>query len=219
MSPVCAIVVSMHSVESADDGDCMDCGRGESVAVEVGLGSASLRSPARRAPSSNQPLAPPACEGTASERIQAVYTIFTNNSSQKHTMAANCIFCKIIKGDIPSMKLFESEKTLAFLDIGPLSQGHALVIPKYHGAKLLDIPDEDLSEVLPVAKKIAKAVGSENYNILQNNGRLAHQEVDHVHFHVIPKPNEQEGLQIGWPTQKGDMEKLKKLLEDIKSKM
>ncbi|KAF7198070.1 Hit family protein 1 [Pseudocercospora fuligena] len=134
-------------------------------------------------------------------------------------MAANCIFCKIIKGDIPSMKLFESEKTLAFLDIGPLSQGHALVIPKYHGAKLLDIPDEDLSEVLPVAKKIAKAVGSENYNILQNNGRLAHQEVDHVHFHVIPKPNEQEGLQIGWPTQKGDMEKLKKLLEDIKSKM
>ncbi|TKA74380.1 hypothetical protein B0A49_02215, partial [Cryomyces minteri] len=81
--------------------------------------------------------------------------------------------------EIPSMKLFESEKTLAFLDIGPLSFGHALVIPKYHGAKLTDIPDDQLSEVLHVTKKIATAVGAENYNILQNNGRAAHQEVDH----------------------------------------
>ncbi|EME40083.1 hypothetical protein DOTSEDRAFT_137471 [Dothistroma septosporum NZE10] len=134
-------------------------------------------------------------------------------------MAANCIFCKIIKGDIPSMKLFESEKTLAFLDINPLSYGHALVIPKYHGVKLLDIPDDHLSELLPVAKKIANATGVENYNILQNNGRAAHQEVDHVHFHYIPKPNQEEGLQIGWPQQKGDMDQLKKLFEEIKAKM
>ncbi|CAK3967321.1 related to kinase C inhibitor-I [Lecanosticta acicola] len=134
-------------------------------------------------------------------------------------MAANCIFCKIIKGDIPSMKLFESDKTLAFLDINPLSYGHALVIPKHHGAKLTDIPDDALTELLPVAKKIASASGAENYNILQNNGRIAHQEVDHVHFHVIPKPNQQEGLGIGWPQQKGDMDKLKTLLEEIKSKM
>ncbi|KAF2176387.1 HIT-like protein [Zopfia rhizophila CBS 207.26] len=132
---------------------------------------------------------------------------------------AGCIFCKIIKGEIPSMKIFESEKTLAFLDIGPLSRGHSLVIPKYHGAKLHDIPDDQLAEVLSVAKKIAIAQGVEDYNILQNNGRIAHQVVDHVHFHMIPKPNETEGLGIGWPTKAADKSDLIKLLEEIKSKM
>jgi len=132
---------------------------------------------------------------------------------------AACIFCKIIKGDIPSFKLFESDKILAYLDIQPLSKGHALVIPKFHGIKLTDIPDDQLAEILPAAKKIAAAVGAENYNILQNNGRLAHQEVDHVHFHMIPKPNETEGLGIGWPAQKTDMERLKQLHETLKAKM
>ncbi|KAJ6017296.1 hypothetical protein N7451_000675 [Penicillium sp. IBT 35674x] len=133
--------------------------------------------------------------------------------------SAACIFCKIIKGDIPSFKLFESDKVFAFLDIQPLSRGHALVIPKFHGAKLTDIPDEDLLEVLPVAKKIAKASGATDFNILQNNGRIAHQVVDHVHFHMIPKPNEEEGMSIGWPQQETNMDKLKALHEEIKSKM
>ncbi|KAF4267771.1 Adenosine 5'-monophosphoramidase [Aspergillus fumigatus] len=133
--------------------------------------------------------------------------------------SAACVFCKIIKGDIPSFKLFESDKVFAFLDIQPLSRGHALVIPKFHGAKLTDIPDEDLKELLPVAKQIAKASGAEDFNILQNNGRIAHQVVDHVHFHMIPKPNETEGLGIGWPSQPTDMDKLKALHEEIKSKM
>ncbi|EPE02734.1 hit family protein 1 [Ophiostoma piceae UAMH 11346] len=130
-----------------------------------------------------------------------------------------CIFCKIIKGEIPCFKLLETDKTLAFLDINPLSRGHALVIPKYHGEKLLDIPDEHLSDILPIAKKLAKAVGAENYNILQNNGRLAHQEVDHVHFHMIPKPDDAQGLGVGWPQQKTDMDQLKALFEDIKSRI
>ncbi|KAJ5321760.1 hypothetical protein N7541_007041 [Penicillium brevicompactum] len=133
--------------------------------------------------------------------------------------AAACIFCKIIKGDIPSFRLFENEKVFAFLDIQPLSRGHALVIPKFHGAKLTDIPDEDLLDILPVAKKIAKASGASDFNILQNNGRIAHQVVDHVHFHMIPKPNEEEGMTIGWPSQESDMDKLKALHEDIKSKI
>jgi len=132
---------------------------------------------------------------------------------------ASCIFCKIIKGDIPSFKDFESDKVLAFLDIQPLRRGHALIVPKFHGAKLSDIPDEDLAELLPVAKKIAIASGAENYNILQNNGRLAHQEVDHVHFHIIPKPNSTEGLGIGWPASATDMEKLKALHAELKAKM
>lgn len=133
------------------------------------------------------------------------------------------------------MKIYESEKTFAFLDIGPLSRGHSvhpsspsfpfssntsqLIIPKHHGAKLHDIPDEQLSEVLSVTKKIAIAQGVTDYNVLQNNGRIAHQQVDHVHFHLIPKPNESEGLGIEWPTQSADKGELMKLLEDIKAKM
>lgn len=88
-----------------------------------------------------------------------------------------------------------------------------------HGEKLVDIPDEHLADTMVVAKKIAVALGAENFNILQNNGRLAHQEVGHVHFHVIPKPNEQEGLGIGWPQQKADMEALKKFHEELKQKL
>jgi diadenosine tetraphosphate (Ap4A) HIT family hydrolase len=146
---------------------------------------------------------------------------FSSQPSHLHAhakMAANadpnCIFCKIIAGDIPSFKLAETEKLLAFLDIQPLSRGHAvrplphplslpaqvlllllallskrstdllrlsqLVIPKHHGRLLTDIPDEYLTEILPVVKKLAVASGAENWNCLQNNGRGAHQEVDHV---------------------------------------
>ncbi|RDA90936.1 hypothetical protein CP533_5359 [Ophiocordyceps camponoti-saundersi (nom. inval.)] len=129
-----------------------------------------------------------------------------------------CIFCRIIKA----------------------VRKRKLVIPKYHGSKLLDIPDEHLTEVLPVLKKLAKASGATDYNILQNNGALAHQQVDHVHFHMvhicspprvnasiadptscakIPKPSEKEGLGINWPAKVEDMEKLKAVCEDIKSKM
>ncbi|PNY30032.1 Hit family protein 1 [Tolypocladium capitatum] len=127
---------------------------------------------------------------------------------------AACIFCRIIKGEIPCMKLFETQQTLAFLDIGPLSKGHALVIPKHHGAKLADIPDDQLTEILPTLKKLVIATGATDYNILQNNGTIAHQQVHH-----IPKPNETEGLGISWPATTGDMDSLKALCEDIKSKM
>ncbi|KAK3899486.1 HIT-like domain-containing protein [Staphylotrichum tortipilum] len=144
---------------------------------------------------------------------------------------ASCIFCKIIKGkqadqselprlrEIPCFKLAETEKTLAFLDINPLSKGHALVIPKVHGEKLTDIPDDHLADILPIAKKLVVATGAKEYNILQNNGRGAHQEVDHVHFHMIPKPNPEEGLTMGWKQQKVDMEAMKALAEEIKSRI
>ncbi|KAI8986161.1 HIT-like protein [Trametes punicea] len=146
---------------------------------------------------------------------------------------ASCIFCKIIKGEIPSFKLIETEKVLSFLDIGPLSKGHALIIPKYHAEKLHELPDEYFTDILPAAKKIALALGAENYNVLQsypmfstrhprqNNGRIAHQEVDHVHFHVIPKPSasQTEGLVVSWPAQKPSMDELKKLHEELVSKL
>ncbi|KAI0629800.1 HIT-like protein [Trametes polyzona] len=133
----------------------------------------------------------------------------------------SCIFCKIVKGEIPSLKLIETEKVLSFLDIGPLSKGHALIIPKYHAEKMHELPDEYFADVLPTAKKIVLALGAENYNLLQNNGRIAHQEVDHVHFHVIPKPeaSDSEGLVVGWPAKKPALDDLKKLQDEILAKL
>ncbi|ESK84795.1 hit family protein 1 [Moniliophthora roreri MCA 2997] len=132
---------------------------------------------------------------------------------------ASCLFCRIIKGEVPSMKLIETDLSFSFLDIGPLSKGHALIIPKYHAEKMHELPDEHLTDILPIAKKIALAQGSENYNILQNNGRLAHQVVDHVHFHVIPKPNEQGGLGISWPAKSMSKEELQQVYEELKGKL
>ncbi|SCV73925.1 BQ2448_6355 [Microbotryum intermedium] len=131
-------------------------------------------------------------------------------SSTDYKTDANCIFCKIVKGDIPSFRLIDTDRAYAFFDIGPLAKGHALVIPKYHGAKLHDIPDEDLTTLLPIVKKIAVAVGSEDYNVLQ-----------HVHFHMIPKPSasDDEGLVVGWPTKPAGMADLKAYCEEIKNKL
>ncbi|GAA5921026.1 hypothetical protein JCM1841_005064 [Sporobolomyces salmonicolor] len=122
---------------------------------------------------------------------------------------------------IPSFCITQTDTIYAFLDIGPLSKGHALVIPKYHAAKLHDLPDAHMSEILVTLKKIAVAQGLEDYNVLQNNGRVAHQVVDHVHFHLIPKPSasDSEGLVIGWPTHAADMDELKKFAEALKGKL
>uniref|UniRef100_A0A7S3PMW4 HIT domain-containing protein n=1 Tax=Aplanochytrium stocchinoi TaxID=215587 RepID=A0A7S3PMW4_9STRA len=113
------------------------------------------------------------------------------------------LFEKIVAGDIPSYKVYEDELVYSFLDINPLAPGHTLVIPKKKYVKIHEVPDETaaaIGKVLPrIARAIMKATGCENYNILQNNGRPAHQEVPHVHFHIIPKPNKDSGLKVGWP--------------------
>ncbi|KAI0274336.1 HIT-like protein [Russula aff. rugulosa BPL654] len=135
--------------------------------------------------------------------------------------ATKCIFCKIIKGEIPSLKLIETNLSYSFLDINPLSRGHALVIPKYHAEKMHELPDEYLADMLPIAKKIAVAQGVEDYNILQNNGRIAHQVVDHVHFHVIPKPSDsnKEGLVIGWPQKEPSKDELAAIQAELQAKL
>ncbi|KAJ3487632.1 hypothetical protein NLI96_g3399 [Meripilus lineatus] len=90
-----------------------------------------------------------------------------------------------------------------------------------HAVKTHELPDENLADLLPIAKKIAIAIGAENYNILQNNGRIAHQVVDHVHFHVIPKPaaTDEEGLVIGWPTKSPPQDELKALHAELLEKL
>jgi len=112
------------------------------------------------------------------------------------------IFSKIIRGDIPSHKIYEDERVLAILDIGPLSKGHTIVIPKEAVATLDQLSDESaaaIGRVLPrLCRAVMKGTGAKAYNILQNNGMAAHQAIFHVHFHIIPKFSD-SGLAISWP--------------------
>lgn len=111
------------------------------------------------------------------------------------------IFAKIIAGEIPCHRVYEDESVLAFLDIGPLSDGHLLVVPKEAKAHLHELSDESaaaLGRVLPrLARAVLAATGATAYNVLQNNGAAAHQAVMHVHFHIIPKVGS-AGLGVGW---------------------
>ncbi|MDB4957977.1 MAG: Bis(5-nucleosyl)-tetraphosphatase [Myxococcales bacterium] len=115
---------------------------------------------------------------------------------------ADTIFTKILRGEIPCHPVYEDEHVLAFLDVGPLSRGHTLVIPKQPAETLDKLTDESaaaLGRALPrVARGVLAATGAKSYNVLQNNGAAAHQAVLHVHFHVIPKYDDGSGLGIEW---------------------
>lgn len=114
------------------------------------------------------------------------------------------IFTKIIRGEIPCHKVYEDDRVFAFLDINPLAPGHVLVIPKEEKATLAELSDEGsaaIGRVLPrICRAVMRATGAAAYNVLQNNGRAAHQEVMHVHFHVIPKMPDGQGLGLVWST-------------------
>lgn len=129
-------------------------------------------------------------------------------------MSETTIFDKILDGEIPCYRVYEDDHVLAFLDIGPLSPGHTLVIPKERKPFLHELSDEAAAAIgrtLPrLARAVLAATGATDYNILQNNGRAAHQEVMHVHFHIIPKLGAR-GLGVGWNASqldRGDAEAL-----------
>lgn len=112
------------------------------------------------------------------------------------------VFSRILAGEIPCHRILEDEHVLAFLDVGPLSSGHVLVIPKEARVHLHELSDESaaaIGRVLPrICRAVMAATGATAYNVLQNNGSLAHQAVMHVHFHVIPKFEDGSGLGIEW---------------------
>ena len=125
-----------------------------------------------------------------------------------------CIFCKIIKGEIPCSKVYENDKVLAFLDISPVNKGHTLVVPKKHFTNILDIDEKELDEVGRVVRKVApavkEAVDADGLNIMSSNGEAAGQVVMHSHIHIIPRFKD-DGLKL-WPQgkyEKGEMEKTK----------
>lgn len=103
----------------------------------------------------------------------------------------DCLFCKIIAGQIPALKLYEDDKTFAFLDIGPVSKGHTLVIPKVHAQDLSSGIPEDAKTLMEtvhhLAPKIMAALGAQGYNLGMNHGEVAGQEVMHTHLHIMPR--------------------------------
>ncbi|HLC92938.1 MAG TPA: HIT family protein [archaeon] len=125
---------------------------------------------------------------------------------------ANCIFCKIISGQIPSKIVYEDETSIAFLDIYPSAKCHTLVIPKNHHATMLDIPEMELKEIIGVVQKVGAAAmlatKADGFNVVQNNREAAGQVVHHLHFHIIPRFKD-DGLKMSLGSRKAEEEELK----------
>lgn len=113
----------------------------------------------------------------------------------------DCIFCKIVAKQIPAAVVFEDESLIAILDVNPLAEGHLLVIPREHYEQIVDMPEETWAHVAASIPQLGRAVlsvsGAEGFNLLQNNGRVAGQAVNHVHFHLIPRRAD-DGLGYRW---------------------
>jgi histidine triad (HIT) family protein len=135
----------------------------------------------------------------------------------------NCIFCKIIKKEIPATVVFEDDDVLAFMDIGPIIKGHTLVIPKNHYDPITETPDDILAKLHITAKKIAtaqmNAFGADGVNIMQNNGKASGQEVEHIHVHVIPRFDD-DGHQWNWNVKKyDDFDEMNELADKLRNQI
>ncbi len=135
-------------------------------------------------------------------------------------MDQECIFCKIIHGEIPAAVVYEDSDFIGFLDINPRSRGHTLIIPKRHYTTLLEMDEETLQRLGVVLKHVAdhlvRVLDAKGFNILSNNGESAGQVVKHVHFHIIPRYEEKgHSLEVAFPVD----EKAKKEIEEIQKKI
>ena len=129
----------------------------------------------------------------------------------------NCIFCKIVNGEIPSEKIYENKDVLAFLDANPVTKGHLLIIPKKHYENIFDIPKDILKENMEVAQRMSfllkEKLGAEGINLFNNNNKIARQEVPHYHIHLVPRYKD-DGLDFQF---KSDYKELN--LDEIKNKI
>lgn len=131
----------------------------------------------------------------------------------------DCVFCKMVAEEIPVTKIFEDDVVLSFLDIGPVSDGHVLVIPKQHFNRMDECPRDLLSEIGsrlgPIAGAVMKAMECEGYNVLCNNGRAAGQLVEHLHFHIIPRMMA-DGVFNRWPSYEYKEGKMETIAQKIR---
>lgn len=111
-----------------------------------------------------------------------------------------CVFCKIIDGDIPSTKVYEDDEVLAILDLSQVTKGHTLVLPKKHYANFLEIPADELGSMIQkvqmIARDVTNKLNAKGFNILVNTNEVAGQTVMHLHFHIIPRYDENDGITI-----------------------
>lgn len=133
----------------------------------------------------------------------------------------NCIFCKIIRKEVPSKIVFENHSNMAFLDIFPISLGHTVVVSKKHYQNIEEIPDNELSELFKIVKKVAmiihKKLKVDGYNILQNNFRVAGQEINHIHVHIIPRMEHDGIFKLKIPSSQANEKQLEDILKILKS--
>jgi histidine triad (HIT) family protein len=131
----------------------------------------------------------------------------------------DCIFCKIVAGELPAQKIDEDERTIAFMDISPATRGHALVIPRNHARDLTEIPQEDLHAVVSAAQRLARkmpdALGADGVNLLNSCGQEAWQTVFHFHLHVIPRYAD-DPLRLPWIPGPGDSDEIAKAAEALR---
>lgn len=131
----------------------------------------------------------------------------------------DCIFCKIIDGDIPSAKVYEDNNVYAFLDLGQVTKGHTLVIPKDHQKNIYELHPETAREIFAVVPKIARAIKEQfqpiGMNLLNNNEKPAKQSVFHFHIHLIPRYESRDGFGMKWNTHETSQEEMKKIADTI----
>jgi histidine triad (HIT) family protein len=122
-------------------------------------------------------------------------------------MTDDCIFCKIRDGQVPSMKVYEDQRTLCFMDINPINNGHCLVVTKAHATNLLEADEEDLKAAIVTARRVGRALlvalKPDGLNVLQANGAAAFQSVPHFHMHLIPRWM-RDGKGFDWKLVPGD---------------
>jgi histidine triad (HIT) family protein len=127
-------------------------------------------------------------------------------------MSDDCIFCKIVAGELPAAKVHEDDRTIGFLDISPATRGHLLVIPRAHSKDLLEIPVEDLQACMRTAQMLAsrakERLGADGVSLLNSCGSAAWQTVFHFHLHVIPR-YEDDPLRLPWKPQPGDQDEIR----------
>ncbi len=134
----------------------------------------------------------------------------------------DCVFCKIVTGEVPCFKLFEDDDTLAFMDINPANPGHALAIAKEHWEDLYAVPDDLLGATARTAKRVAEAINKtlspDGINLAQANGEGAAQSVFHFHMHILPRSTGDD-LMLNWGHKLGDMDTVHEIFEKVKANL
>jgi histidine triad (HIT) family protein len=134
----------------------------------------------------------------------------------------DCVFCRILKGEIPAQKVYEDERAVGILDINPVAWGHTLVIPRAHHETWNDLPPELAADLAKAAQKVArgvlKAANAEGFNLLMNNKRCSGQAIDHAHFHVIPRKKD-DGVKYQWQTKPYEAGQIEKVADAVRASL